>query len=133
MLQAYQMLAGYKVATALDEGPMAVEIKLFGRLQKIGGREQQTVRVHSDEVLADALRKFFDYHPTLRREFFETSWRTPEDDSAATWVTDLERVYVPKQGPYWRILLNGREVSYENGFDASLNEGDVISLFPPGR
>ena len=133
MLQAYQMLAGYRVAMTLDEGPMAVEIKLFGRLQKIGGREQQTVRVHQDEILADALRKFFDYHPRLRREFFETSWRTPDDDSAATWVTDFERVYVPKQGPYWRILLNGREVSYESGFDALLNEGDVISLFSPGR
>ena len=56
-----------------------------------------------------------------------------EGDSEATWVTDLERVYVPKSGPYWRILLNGREVSYENGFDALLNEGDVGSLFPPGR
>ncbi|HEY53396.1 MAG TPA: hypothetical protein G4N94_08065 [Caldilineae bacterium] len=133
MLQAYQMQAGYRVATALDEGTMAVEIKLFGRLQQVAGREQQTVRVHSDEVLVDALRKFFDYHPALRREFFETSWRTPEDDSAATWVTDFERVYVPKQGPYWRILLNGREVSYEDGFAAALNEGDVISLFPPGR
>jgi molybdopterin converting factor small subunit len=133
MLQAYQMQAGYRVAVSLDEGTQAVEIKLYGRLQQIGGREQQTVRVHQGAILADALRKFFDYHPALRQAFFETSWRTPEGEGAATWVTDFERVYVPRQGPYWRILLNAREVSYGGGFDAALKDGDIISLFPPGR
>ena len=133
MLQAYQMQAGYRVAVALDDGAQAVEIKLFGRLQAIGGRDQQTVRVHQGAILADALRKFFDYHPALRREFFETSWRTPDGDGEATWVTDFERVYVPKRGPYWRILLNAREVSYGSGFDSPLKDGDTISLFPPGR
>jgi molybdopterin converting factor small subunit len=89
--------------------------------------------VHQGAILADALRVFFDYHPALRREFFEVSWRTPEGDEDATWVTDFEQVYVPKRGPYWRILLNAREVSYGKGFESPLNDGDVISLFPPGR
>jgi len=133
MLQAYQMQAGYRVAVALDTGTETVEIKLFGRLQEIGGREQQTVRINQGAILADVLRNFFDYHPALRQEFFDLSWRSPEGDGDATWMTDLEQVYVPKQGPHWRILHNGRDVSYQGGFDAPLNGGDVISFFPPGR
>jgi molybdopterin converting factor small subunit len=133
MLQAYQMQAGYRVAVVLDAGTDTVEIKLFGRLQEIGGREQQTVRINQGAILADTLRKFFDYHPALRQEFFDLSWRSPEGDGDATWMTDLEQVYVPKQGPHWRILHNGRDVSYQSGFDAPLSGGDVISFFPPGR
>ena len=133
MLQNYQMLAGYEVARKLDDGPNTVQIKLFGKLQAMAGMEEQTVHFHSDEDLADVLRKFFNYHPVLREEFFDVSWRTPEDDIEATWATDFEKVYIPRQGPYWRILLNGKEVRYHGGFHQPLKPGDVISLFPPGR
>ncbi len=133
MLQNYQMLAGYEVARKLDDGPMAVTIKLYGKLQAMAGREEQIVHGHCDDTLADILRKFFNYHPVLRQDFFDVAWRTPEGDVEATWSTDFEKVYIPRQGPYWRILLNGKEVRYAGGFDQPLHAGDVISLFPPGR
>ncbi|NOX60610.1 MAG: hypothetical protein GXP42_01475 [Chloroflexi bacterium] len=133
MLQTRQMNEGYKVALALDEGPQTVEVKLYGRLRTLIGREQQTVHVHADSTVADALRKFFDYYPTLRKELFQVRWRTPQNGHDATWATDFETVYVPRSGPYWRILLNGRDLSYDGGFDAMLQPGDVIALFPPGR
>ena len=133
MLQNYQMLAGYEVARAVDEGPLTVTIKLYGKLQAMAGMEEQTIHIHSDSSLADALRKFFNYHPVLREEFFEISWQAPEGDVEATWATDFKKVYVPREGPYWRILLNGQEVRYSGGFEQPLTSGDVIALFPPGR
>jgi len=133
MLQNYQMLAGYEAAVNLDDGPIAVTIKLYGKLQAMARCEEQIVHCHHDSSLADVLRKFFNYHPALRREFFETVWRAPEGDVEATWATDFEKVYAPHQGPYWRILLNGKEVRYYGGFDQSVNAGDAIALFPPGR
>ena len=133
MLQNYQMLAGYEAARAVDEGPITVTAKLYGKLQGIAGLEEQVIHAHSDETLADVLRKFFNYHPALREEFFEVMWRTPEGDVEATWVTDFERVYTPRQGPYWRILLNGKEVRYYGGFEQPIHDGDVIAFFPPGR
>ncbi len=133
MLQNYQMLAGYNVATALDEGPITVTAKLYGKLQAIAGLEEQTIHAHNDDTLADVLRKFFNYHPALREEFFEVKWRTPEDDVEATWATDFEKVYTPRQGPYWRILLNGKEIRYHGGLEQPIHHGDMIAFFPPGR
>lgn len=133
MLQNYQMLAGYQVARKVDDGPLTVTVKLYGKLQAMAQREEQTVHIHSDDTLADALRKFFNYHPVLRQEFFEVTWSAPEGDVEATWSTDFEKVYVPRQGPYWRILLNGKEVRYHGGFEQPLHAGDIIALFPPGR
>jgi molybdopterin converting factor small subunit len=133
MMQNYQMLAGYEVARELDNGPFTVTVKLYGKLQAIAGLEEQSVHIHSDNTLADVLRKFFNYHPVLREEFFEVAWRAPEGDVEATWATDFEKVYVPRQGPHWRILLNGKEVRYHGGFDQPVNDGDVVALFPPGR
>ncbi len=133
MLQNYQMLAGYNVATALDEGPITVTAKLYGKLQAIAGLEEQTIHAHNDDTLADVLRKFFDCHPALREEFFEVKWRTPEDDVEATWATDFEKVYTPRQGPYWRILLNGKEIRYHGGLEQPIHHGDMIAFFPPGR
>jgi molybdopterin converting factor small subunit len=121
------------VARKLDDGPHTVTVKLYGKLQAMAGREEQAVHFHSDETLADVLRKFFNYHPVLRQEFFEVEWRAPEGDVEATWATDFEKVYVPRQGPYWRILLNGKEVRYSGGFDQPVKDGDVVALFPPGR
>ena len=133
MLQNYQMLAGYEVARKVDDGPNTATVKLYGKLQGMARREEQIIHFHSDDTLGDVLRKFFNYHPALRQEFFEVAWRTPEEDVEATWATDFEKVYIPRQGPYWRILLNGKEVRYHGGFQQPLNPGDIISLFPPGR
>lgn len=133
MLQNYQMLAGYEVARKVDEGPITVTAKLYGKLQAIAGMEEQTIHAHADETLADVLRKFFNYHPHLREEFFEVTWRAPEGNVEATWATDFERVYTPRQGPHWRILLNGKEVRYHGGFDQPIHDGDIIAFFPPGR
>ncbi len=133
MLQAYQMLAGYQAARAVDEGPITVTAKLYGKLQAIAGLEEQTIHAHLDDTLADVLRKFFNYHPRLREEFFEIRWKAPEGDVEATWATDFEKVYTPRQGPYWRILLNGKEVRYHGGFQQPIHPGDIIAFFPPGR
>jgi molybdopterin converting factor small subunit len=133
MLQNYQMMAGYDVARELDRGSIDVIVKLYGKLQVLAGREEQQVHCYNGSTLADVLRKFFNYHPLLRQEVFEVAWRSPEGDVEATWATDFEKVYVPRQGPYWRILLNGQEVRYQGGFEQPIKAGDIVALFPPGR
>jgi molybdopterin converting factor small subunit len=44
---------------------------------------------------------------------------------------EVSPIYVPRPG--WRMLLNGRDLCYAGGFEVAVNEGDEVSLFPPGR
>ncbi|NOZ72636.1 MAG: hypothetical protein GXP38_12125 [Chloroflexi bacterium] len=132
-LQLHQMLAGYDTALHLDEGTLTVHVRLYGRLRALARKEQVDVRAHEGAVVADILRKFFDYYPLLRREFFTLQWLSPAEDGAATWVTDFEQVYVPHEGPDWRVLLNGKDLRFHGGLDMQVQDNDILALFPPGR
>ncbi len=128
-IQINQMELGYNVATALDEGDMAVRVTLFGRLRALVGTQEQCVHVNQGAPMREALRKFFAYYPKARAEALERVWHSHEDENSL-WVEVVE-AYVPRGG--WRILLNGRDVEYEEGLTAALHEGDEIAIFPPGR
>lgn len=132
-LQHHQMLAGYNTALPMDEGALTVHVRLYGRLRALAQKEQVDVRTYEDAPVADVLRKFFDYYPILRREFFTLQWLSPTEDSAATWLTDFEQVYVPREGPDWRVLLNGKDLRFHGGVDMPVHDNDVLALFPPGR
>jgi len=132
-LQLWQMLAGYRVALAVDDGPIAVEVRLFGRLRDLAGREKQVVHTYPGAAARLPLVKFFDYHPRLRRHILVPGWASPADDGAATWVTDFERVFTPRESPDWRLLHNGKDLRFHGGLETPLQDGDVLSLFPPGR
>jgi len=75
------------------------------------------------------LTKFFNYFPQARTESLESLWRSEERANSA-WV-EVSQVYLPRRG--WRVLLNGRDVSHENGFEVTINKDDNIAIFPPGR
>jgi molybdopterin converting factor small subunit len=118
-VQLNQMLLGYRVTLDLQQGPLAIRCKVFGRLRPL--LETQEVQVHIDAgaSVGEVLRKFFNYYPQARAEKAEASW------------VEVFPAYMPRQG--WRVLLNGHDLDYAGGFDVSLNSQDEIAIFPPGR
>ena len=127
--QLHQMLFGYRVALDLRDGPVAIPCSVFGRLRPLVG--QPTVEIHAERGanVAAVLSKFFNYYPQARAEALDRVWRSTEKDSDL-WV-EVTPAYTPREG--WRVLLNGRDVKYAQGFEAPVQDGDTISLFPPGR
>jgi molybdopterin converting factor small subunit len=128
-VQLNQMLLGYRAAQEFRSGALAVRCTLFGRLRPLVGKQALEIRVASDASVGDAARKFFNYFPQVRSEALERVWYGQER-ADALWM-EVAPAYVPRYG--WRILLNGREVSYTGGFAAPIRAGDELALFPPGR
>ena len=52
------------------------------------------------------------------------------DHTGTPWF-EAERAYRIK--PTWRVLLNGKDVTYLDGVDTHVHDGDAIHVFPPGR
>jgi molybdopterin converting factor small subunit len=126
------MLSGYHSALALDSGDFGVQVSLFGRMRTVTGRQELTMYLSDGARMETALRKFFDYFPQARPEVFELNWIGGEriDASGTPWFV-ANKVYKVK--PMWRVLLNGKDLSYIGGPPVSVAEGDTISVFPPGR
>jgi molybdopterin converting factor small subunit len=128
-LQLNQMLFGYQIAIDYERGDFPVHFSTFGRMRTIVGKREFNINAERDANLADMLRKFFNYYPQARADALDRSWDSEEKEDSL-WV-EVRPVYVPKQG--WRILLNGRDVSYEGGFEMKVHPKDKIDIFPPGR
>ncbi len=129
MAQLHMMLFGYEVAKELDAGGVAIPVILYARMQKMIGKNEVTVRVYEGAETAVLLQKFFGYYPKARHDALETVWESQENEEEL-WEK-ITPVYVPKFG--WRVLKNGRDLSYDGGFTAPLHDGDTIAIFPPGR
>lgn len=127
--QLNQMLLGYRVAQELDRGSQPVRCAVFGRLRPLVGAPAVDVRIDAGASLADVLRKFFNNYPRARAEALDRAWQS-RDEAQSLWL-EVAPVYLPRDG--WRVLHNGRDVSYETGFAARVGSGDEVALFPPGR
>ena len=123
------MLLGYRVATDLAKGPVEVECELFGRMRSAIGSDRLAIHVEPDGQVADVLRKLFNYRPQARDLALERSWYV-EDDPGRLW-DEVAPAFTPRPG--WRVLLNGRDLSYDGGVQAAVKPGDRVSVFPPGR
>lgn len=129
-VQLQMMLLGYEVARELERGEFAVSIALYGRLREMAGQATLPVRAAAGDTLEDVLRRFFNYSPQVRAETLQPVWHSHEKEDAA-WI-EVYQAYTPRPGG-WRILLNGRNVAFDNGFATLISSGDTISVFPPGR
>jgi len=131
-LHLHMMLIGYHSALALDTGDFPVKVSLFGRMRTVTGRQNLRLHLPVGAGMTVALRKLFDYFPQARSEVFEVQWQGGErvDTTGRPWFT-TEKVYKIK--PMWRVLLNGKDVSYLGGPQVAVSQGDEISVFPPGR
>ncbi|RTZ74846.1 MAG: hypothetical protein DSZ00_03425 [Gammaproteobacteria bacterium] len=52
------------------------------------------------------------------------------DANGTPWMT-TEPIYRIK--PMWRVLLNGKDISYAGGTEMQITPGDELHIFPPGR
>lgn len=131
-MHLHMMQLGYQAALALDTGDTPVQFALFGRMRAATGAQELNVRVAEGASVEAALRKFFNYYPTARSEVFDVAWAPGERDDArgTPWFT-AQRLYAVK--PMWRVLLNGKDLSYIGGPAAQLHAGDEVHVFPPGR
>ncbi len=123
------MLLGYRVARDLDRGDTPVRCGMFGRLRPLVQAKSVVVRAESRESVGGVLRKLFNYYPALRVEALDRVWYAREAGDAL-WEHEVP-AYVPRRG--WRVLLNGRDLAYDGGFDVPLTPGDELAVFPPGR
>ncbi len=128
-VQLNQMLLGYQVARALEKGAFPVRLKVFGRLRPLLGTQEIEVRAEAGAHVDDVLRKFLNCFPEARPEALDRTWRSVEKGDTL-WM-EVVPVYMPRRG--WRILLNGRDLSYAGGFRLPIHAEDEIAIFPPGR
>jgi len=128
-VQLNLMLFGYHVAREFETGNLPIPIKVFGTLRPILGKTQVIVCVNPQDTVSRALSKFFNYYPEARPHALERLWDT-EEKNQSEWL-EVVPIYILRKG--WRILLNGRELIYQGGFEQPIGEQDEISIFPPGR
>lgn len=128
-VQLNQMLFGYRLAMDMKRGSAALHFEVFGRLRPLVDERAFVVRTEDGAPIRGALRKFFNYFPLAREQALGRVWRS-EESLGSQWV-DVQSSFVPRYG--WRVLVNGRDVEYLQGFDTPVRAGDEVSIFPPGR
>jgi molybdopterin converting factor small subunit len=101
-------------------------------MRTVTGQQQLILHLPDGARMETALQKIFNYFPQARQEVFELHWVGGErvDASGTPWFV-ANKVYKVKST--WRVLLNGKDLSYIGGPAVSVTEGDTISVFPPGR
>lgn len=131
-LHLHLMQLGYHAALAVDSGDYPVTFALFGRMRTVTGARELTMHLPDGASAQIALRKFFNYYPQARTEVFDVEWSGSEhvDARGTPWFT-VKPSFVVK--PMWRVLLNGKDLSYIGGPDVPVHAGDEIHVFPPGR
>jgi len=131
-LHLHLMLMGYNAARALDTGDFPLQVLFFGTLRPIVGRHDLVVHLNEGDRVQHALEKIFNYFPNARRDVFDLEWEAGErlDANGTPWMT-TKPVYRIK--PMWRVLLNGKDISYVGGTDMRVAPGDELHIFPPGR
>ncbi len=131
-MHLHMMITGYHTALALDNGDFSVKVSLFARMRTVTGRGNLEMHLPDGARIKTVLQKFFNYFPYARKEVFDINWLGGErvDATGTPWFT-TEKVYKIK--PMWRVLLNGKDVSYIEGPATNISQGDEISIFPPGR
>ncbi|MCB8978456.1 MAG: MoaD/ThiS family protein [Ardenticatenaceae bacterium] len=131
-LHLHLMLLGYQTARAWDNGDLPIELSFYGRVRNHTRRDKMTIHLPKDGRMETLLVRFFNYFPHMRPDVFEIEWLGQErlDEDGRPWLV-TEKTYRVRKG--WRVLLNGRDISFEHGLETVISEGDKIDIFPPGR
>ncbi len=131
-LHLHMMLLGYQSARALDSGDFSIKVSIFGKMRSVMKCQELNLSLPTGSSMSLALRKLFNYFPQARAEIFDLQWLGSErnDTTGTPWFV-AEKTYRLK--PMWRVLLNGRDLSYIGGPEIGVSPEDEISIFPPGR
>lgn len=117
------MRKGFEAALALGEGRVAVRFQALGLAHPA---LPKPVALRAGSV-GEALGKVFAAYPGLRDLALEA---LPGEEEAGLWLAP--KILYPLR-PRWAVLLNGRDVRYLEGLRTPLQEGDLLTLLPPGR
>lgn len=131
-LHLHMMLMGYQSARAIDSGDFGVTVSLFGKMRTVTGKQYLEIHLPEGATIESLLQRFFNYFPQARPEVFNLGWIGGErlDAGGTPWFVP-HKVYQIK--PMWRVLLNGKDISYIGGPKLPVTEGDEVHVFPPGR
>lgn len=131
-LHLHLMLLGYQTARAWDEGDFPVELSFYGRVRNYTKRQKMSIQLPEESRMETLLLRFFNYFPHMRSDVFDIEWLDKDrlDEQGRPWLV-MEKLYQARKG--WRVLLNGRNISFENGPKQMIKPGDKVSIFPPGR
>lgn len=131
-MHLHMMLLGYEAARRLSEGSMPVKVTFYGRMRAVTGAAEITVGAYAGIPVTMVLKKLFEFYPQAREEALDIAWTPGEhlDAFGNPWMT-VHGLYLPKPG--WRVLLNGRDLTYLDDAQRIINAGDSIQVFPPGR
>jgi hypothetical protein len=126
------MQMGYSAAQALDEGDYPVHVALFGKMRTITGLQELNLHLTHGAQVRHALHKLFNYLPDAQAEVFDVEWQGSEvvDHTGTPWFRP-EKVLAIK--PMWRVLLDGKDISYLDGAATPVRAGAELHVFPPGR
>lgn len=131
-MHQHLMNHGYRIARAWDAGEHTIRIELFGRMRRLSRQPQLQMGVSDGGQMGQVMEKFFNYFPQARPDVFSLRWLPGErlDERGTPWMT-VQKTYRVQSG--WRVLLNGRDMTYIGGLHQPVQAGDIISIFPPGR
>ncbi|MCB9003852.1 MAG: hypothetical protein H6664_05715 [Ardenticatenaceae bacterium] len=131
-LHLHMMLLGYRTAREWDAGDFTVQLAFYGRMRTITHQAAIPLQLETGSDMETVLHKFFNYFPLARQQVFDLAWEAGErlDAHNTPWMT-VEKRYQVKKG--WRVLRNGRDITYDGGLQQTLSPDDTIAFFPPGR
>ncbi len=131
-LHLHLLLLGYQTARGWDNGDFAIELSFFGRVRNYTRRQKMVMHLPEESRIETMLVRFFNYFPGMRADVFDIEWLDKDrlDEQGRPWLV-MEKSYRARKG--WRVLLNGRNISFENGPNQIIKPGDKVSIFPPGR
>ncbi len=87
-----------------------MEIKVYATLRDIVGGPTVQLNDVSELTVEEMLQKMFAQYPKLEPEFYKSNG-------------DVH--------PATRVLVNGRDVQYMNGWDTIVTAEDTVRIFPP--
>ncbi|MFC6716777.1 ubiquitin-like small modifier protein 1 [Natrialbaceae archaeon GCM10025810] len=88
---------------------MEIDCRFFATFREAVGQKERTYTVEDDATVGDLLAFLEDEYEGLDGQLLENGGVRPQ----------------------LNVLVNGRNVVHEEGTETELEEGDVLSVFPP--
>ena len=86
-----------------------MELRVFGTLRQFAGAKQVEVDVGDGDTVRNVLERLAAEYPALGEHLL--------DDAGSLWSSI-------------NVLVNGRSISFLDGLESIIQEGDALAIFP---